>query len=91
MNNLEIGLKYLAEENIDKAEHHLTQAIEEDKRNPDAFYNRGRVYRLKGDYIAAINDFEKVLKIDPDRNDAAVAIDMMKSIISFRNPDLMNH
>lgn len=91
MNNIEIGLKYLSKDNFEKAEYHFTQAISEDNLNAEAFYNRGRVFRLKGNYIAAINDFEKVLEINPDRKDAAVAIDMMKSIISFRNPDLMNH
>jgi hypothetical protein len=76
MNNLEIGLKHLAENNIEKAEYHLNQAITEDSNNID---------------IAAINDFEKVLELNSERKDAAVAIEMMQNIISFRNPDLMNH
>ena len=91
MNSFEQGLKHLADNDIDKAISLFTQAIQEDNKNYEAFYNRGKAYRLKGDLISSINDYYKVLEIKPDYTEAAVAIDMMRNIISFRNPDLLNH
>ncbi|HCT31079.1 MAG TPA: hypothetical protein DIW31_10195 [Bacteroidales bacterium] len=91
MNNLEIGIKYLKEGNTEQAEHFLNLAINENSQNADAFYNRGKVNRMKGDLIAALNDFHKAYDIDPKHCEAKVSIDMINSIISFRNPDLLNH
>lgn len=91
MNNLEIGINYLKEGNTEQAEHFINLAILEDNQNADAYYNRGKVNRMKGDLIAALNDFHKAYNIDPNHCEAKVSIDMINSIISFRNPDLLNH
>lgn len=91
MNNLELGIKYLKEGNAEKAEYHLNLAINEDSQNADVWYNMGKVNRMKGDLIAALNDFHKAYNMDPNHCEAKVSIDMINSIISFRNPDLLNH
>lgn len=91
MNNLEYGVQCLSEGNIEKAEYHLNQAINEDKLNANAWFHRGRANRMKGDMIAALNDFHKTVDIDPNHCEAKVSIEMINSIISFRNPDLLNH
>lgn len=91
MNNLENGIKYFTEGNIEKAEYFFTQAIKEDENNIDAWFYRGKVNRLKGDQIAALNDFHKTVALNPNHNEAKVSIELINSIIAFRNPDLMNH
>lgn len=91
MNNLETGIKFLNEGNTEQAEHFINLAILDDNQNADAYYNRGKVNRMKGDLIAALNDFHKACNIDPNHCEAKVSIDMINSIISFRNPDLLNH
>lgn len=91
MNNLDNGIKYLSEGNVEKAEYCLNQAITEDKLNANAWFNRGKLHRMKGDMIAALNDFHKTVDIDPNHCEAKVSIDMINSIIAFRNPDLLNH
>jgi len=91
MNNLEYGIQHLSEGNIDKAERFLAQAINEDKLNANAWFHRGKVHRMKGDMIAALNDFHKTVDIDPNHCEAKASIEMINSIISFRNPDLLNH
>jgi Tfp pilus assembly protein PilF len=91
MNNLEYGIRHLSEGKIEKAEQFLTQAINEDNLNANAWFHRGKVYRMKGDMIAALNDFHKTVDIDPNHCEAKVFIEMINSIIAFRNPDLLNH
>jgi tetratricopeptide (TPR) repeat protein len=36
-----------------------------------AFFDRGVVYDMKGDYRRAIADYDETLRIDPNRKDAA--------------------
>jgi len=91
MNNLEIGIKYFTEGNTEQAKHFLTLAIEENSKNVEAWYNRGKVYRMKGDFIAALNDFHRTIDIDPNHCEAKVSIELLNNIIAFRNPDLLNH
>ncbi len=91
MSNFDQGLKYLSEGNIDKAEYSFSQAIKENEQDANAWFHRGKVNRLKGDLIAALNDFHKTVDIDPDHIEAKVSIEMINSILVFRNPDLLNH
>lgn len=91
MNNLEIGIKFLKEGDVEQAEYYINQAIADNVNNADAWYNHGKVNRMKGDLIGAINDFQKAFEIDPKHCEAKVSIDMINSIIAFRNPDLLNH
>ncbi|MHC1705283.1 MAG: tetratricopeptide repeat protein [Tenuifilaceae bacterium] len=91
MCSLEKGLAFLSAGDIEKAHECFTLAMNNDQQNFLLWFNRGKVYRLKGDFIAAINDFQKALDINPDFKEAEVSIEMLKNIISFRNPDLLNH
>lgn len=91
MNPFEIGLKHFTEGNIEKAEHFFTLAITENKNNIEAWFYRGKVNRIKGDLIAALNDFYKTVDIDPNHCEAKVSIELINSIIAFRDPNLLNH
>lgn len=90
MCTFEKGLEYLSEGNLDKAELCFTQIINEDSQNVEAFFNRGKVYRLKGDFIAALNDFHRAMDINPNHVEAKVSIEMINSILAFRDPNLLN-
>lgn len=91
MNNLESGVKYLSEGNIEKAEYHFNLALNEDNLSADAWFNMGKVNRMKGDFIAALNNFHKTVDINPNHCEAKVSIELLNNIIAFRNPDLLNH
>jgi len=91
MSNFENGLKHLSEGNINEAEKSFSQAIVEDEKDINAWFHRGKVNRLKGDLIAALNDFHKTVDLDPHHGEAKVSIEMINSILAFRNPDLLNH
>ncbi len=49
-----------------KAEEHFTKAIQYDKDNPDAYYNRGCCKVNMRRYQEAIIDFEKAIELKPD-------------------------
>ncbi len=87
---LNSGINELSAGNLSEAEVLLTKAIEANPMNAEAFYYRGKVKRQKGNFSEAINDFQRALDINPNFNQANVSIEMVKQIISFRNPDLYN-
>jgi Tfp pilus assembly protein PilF len=91
MSYLESGIKHFTEGNIKEAEHFFSKAIQEDKTNIEAWFFRGKVNRMKGDLIAALNDFHKTVDLDPNHCEAKVSIELINNIIGFRNPDLLNH
>ena len=91
MSSFENGLKHFTEGDLEKAEYNFTQAIKEDEKNIEAWFYRGKVNRMKGDLIAALNDFHKTLVLDPNHIEAKVSIEMINNILKFRNPDLLNH
>lgn len=52
--------------NLTTAETLLNESIKNDTDNEDAYLLRGRVYRYKGEYVKAINDFRKVIQLCPE-------------------------
>ena len=47
-----------------------TKAIELNPNNAEVYYNRGGVYRGKGDYDCALADYTKAIELNP--NDAEI-------------------
>lgn len=91
MSHLEDGEKFLLEGKLEQAELSLNQAIKENAKDANAWYCRGKVFRMKGDLIAALNDFHNTVHLDPNHCEAKVSIELINNIIGFRNPDLLNH
>ncbi len=87
----DLGVQALYAGNLSEAEINLSKAIEGDPLNAEAYFFRGKVRWQSGSLPAAINDFHKVLEINPNHNQARVSMDMAKKILAFRNPDLFNH
>jgi len=84
------GVQELYAGNLNEAEIELNKAIVDDPLNAEAFFFRGKVLWQGGSLQAAINDFQKVLDINPLHNQAKVSLEMVKQIMAFRNPDLYN-
>jgi Tfp pilus assembly protein PilF len=91
MNYLESGIRHFTEGNIKEAEQFFSKAVQEDKMNIEAWFFRGKLNRMKGDLISALNDFHKTVDLDPNHCEAKVSIELINNIIGFRNPDLLNH
>jgi tetratricopeptide (TPR) repeat protein len=88
--NFEKGMQALYAGDLAKAEDFLTKSIESDPLNAEAYFQRGKARWQSGTLPAAINDFIKTLDINPNHNQAQVSLEMVKDILSFRNPDLYN-
>jgi tetratricopeptide (TPR) repeat protein len=84
------GLQALYAGRLEEAEELLSKAIDEDPKNAETFYYRGKTRWQSGNLTAALNDFYKALDINPLYNQAKVSIEMVKQILAFRNPDLYN-
>src|SRR5271169_3901244 len=59
------GIALLNQQRLPEAEEAIRQAAAKDPGNPRIWYNLGLVNRGSGNTTEAINDFQKVLKIDP--------------------------
>lgn len=68
----------------------LELAIQKNPCDYEAYFLRGKLYRQKGQIAQAINDFALSLELNPNFTEVQVALDMARSIVSFRNPDLYN-
>ncbi len=76
--------------NYTEAGNLLDLAIQQNPCDYEAYFLRGKLNRQKGQIARAINDFAIAYELNPSSAEAEVALDMAKSIISFRNPDLYN-
>lgn len=90
INNFDNGIQALHAGKLEEAERLLTLAIDDDPKDSESFYYRGKTRWQRGDLSAALNDFYKALDINPNYNQAKVSIEMVKQILAFRNPDLYN-
>lgn len=88
--NFEKGIKALYAGNLAEAEGLFSKAISDDPLNFEAYFYRGKTRWQQNSYAAAINDFQKVLELNPNHNQAQISIDMIKQILAFRNPDIYN-
>jgi tetratricopeptide (TPR) repeat protein len=66
----------------------LSSLIETDRENIKWLRLRGEVYYLLQEFSNAINDFSKVLKIEPESKNLASKIEMIKEILKFQALDI---
>jgi tetratricopeptide (TPR) repeat protein len=73
LNNL--GVLLLRQGRWDEAQEALTSALRQEAgRYPEASYNLGRLYSLRGEADLAIREWTRVLALQPDHADAALAL-----------------
>lgn len=80
----DIGAYYIEKDMYDEAIPYLEKAIE--AKNCDyyqlAHFNLGRVYVKKERYLKALDEFKKVLEIDPNNLPARIYLELLHQIMS---------
>jgi tetratricopeptide (TPR) repeat protein len=64
-----LGLVYLAEDALGAADRELSRSIALSDQEPSAFVTRGEVYLRLGRYADAAKDFDRAVKLIPERSD----------------------
>ncbi len=72
-----------------KAIEYLTEIINADSQNEEAFIERGLLYWGCGERALAINDYHSAISINPDSK-AKLAIEATYNILDYYNKDLYN-
>lgn len=60
-----VGLAYLQRRQLDQAGSLLSESVETNPDNAEAYEARGAIYHLKAEYDQAISDFNRALEINP--------------------------
>ena len=66
----------------------LTKKIIKHPQNIEFYKKRAKLYMKIQDYSKAINDYKKILEIDPSCIEAATSIEMLETTIRFINIDV---
>lgn len=66
----------------------LEQRIAENPKDWNLYADRAKVYFQQNDLARALNDYEKVLSLDPEHKTAPVKIEMIRTILRYNNTDI---
>lgn len=88
MKETEAVEKLINNKEYKKAIELLSTLIETDKDNSKWLRMRGDAYYLLQEFSNAINDFSKVLKLEPESKNIASKIEMIKEILKFQALDI---
>ena len=78
MTNLKLGA-------YNDAEDDCTAALKLNEKNVKAYLRRGAARSVSGNYLEAIEDYERALRLEPKNKDAKSEIVRMKGILGGRN------
>jgi tetratricopeptide (TPR) repeat protein len=73
--NYNLAYAYFEAEKYESAEEYLINVLNYDRQKPDAYFLLGKVNVKQHDFIIARENFNKVLALEPDRQDAIDAIE----------------
>ena len=76
------------EENILRAVKMLDEAIQAQPGDEELYFMRAGFFYKLNRYGAAINDYNKVVEINPGNKEAAGKIDIIKTILRYNNTDI---
>lgn len=68
----------------------LAQCVTDDFVDKQVFLLRGRIFFKQQNWGGAMNDFIRVLEIDPEDKEAKSGLEMTRNILGYFNPDLFN-
>ncbi len=68
----------------------LSQSIKADPQNDKLYFERGKWYFRCNEFGNSINDFNTVLTLNPDHNEAQQMREMVQEILEFRYKDIYN-
>lgn len=80
--------KYIKNQEYTRAVEELTEQIANNKKNVDLYILRGDVYNIKQEYAKALNDYNKVLKLEPGNKIINSKVEMIKDILKFQALDI---
>jgi len=66
----------------------LNELIEGSSRQQDLFFARAELFYKLNRYGDAINDYLRVLEINPEHKEAIGKIDILKTILRYNNTDI---
>ena len=75
---------------LEDAEKQAWKELDIHAGNPDLHFLLGRIYYKKQEWGRAINQFRRVLEIDPEYPEAKEQIEMVNTILGYFNPDMFN-
>lgn len=80
--------KYIQDQEYTKVIEELTSLIDKDLNIVNWLILRGDIYNIKQEYSKALNDYNKVLKIDPNNKIISSKVEMIKDILKFQALDI---
>lgn len=80
--------KYIQDQEYTKAIDELTDYINKDLDTINWLSLRGDMYNITQQYSKALNDYNKVLKIDPENKSLISKVEMIKDILKFQALDI---
>jgi tetratricopeptide (TPR) repeat protein len=75
-------------EEIDAALDSLSELMAKMPGHEELYFARAELFYRLNKYGQAINDYLRVLEINPDNKEAAGKIDILKTILRFHNTDI---
>ncbi len=70
--NFDKGVEYRDQGKYDEAVHMFDKAIQNNPKDPDAYFNRAIAYDLLEDYEKSAENYSKAIQLDPNDPDADV-------------------
>jgi len=84
-------IRVLIDQNkLDEAIARIDQLLKEGEQSADLHFLYGQIFQKRGEWGRAINQFQRVIELDPQFPGVQNQIEMARSILGFYNPDLMN-
>ena len=68
----------------------LTDAIAASPEDIDLYAERGKAYFKAHDFGNALNDFNKVLSLEPNHVEVGQYVEMINEILAYRYTDIYN-
>ncbi len=88
MSSRDLVFNLIDNQEVDKAFEFVSKLSDSDA---ETWYLRGKVFSRVGKLQEAFSCYNKALAIDSTHEEAAVMLELSKSIYSFKDPNLFNH
>jgi Flp pilus assembly protein TadD, contains TPR repeats len=87
---LQLAKQHIEAGEIEVAHKILDSIVAKDDATPEVFLSRGLIHFRKQNWGDAINDFTRVIELDPDNSEARHRMEMAKNILGYFTPDMFN-
>ena len=87
---LQLAKQHFEAGELEIAHNILDSIVLQNEPVAEAFMVRGLIHFRKQKWGDAINDFARVLELDPDNSEARHRMEMVKNILGYFTPDMFN-